>query len=78
MFVGIGLIFVPITVITYRRINLKRAEVIARMVDGSEKKLSPDEIRALGDRAPDFVYTIWFLSLQLVLAIYSYVVGLSD
>jgi len=58
MFVAIGLIFVPITVATYKRINKRRAEFMARVAEGSEKKLSSDEIRALGDKAPDFVYTI--------------------
>ncbi|GAW01821.1 MFS general substrate transporter [Lentinula edodes] len=54
MFVGIGLIFLPITVFTYSRINKKRAEFMNRVAEGLEKKPSPEELRALGDRAPDF------------------------
>lgn len=58
MFVGIGLIFVPITVAIYKRINKRRAQFMARVAEGSEKLASPDEIRALGDKSPDFLYTI--------------------
>jgi MFS family permease len=58
MFVGIGLIFVPTTVAIYKRINKRRAEFMVRVAEGSEKPLSPDEIRALGDKSPDFLYTI--------------------
>ncbi|KAJ3848506.1 major facilitator superfamily domain-containing protein [Lentinula lateritia] len=58
MFVGIGLIFLPITVFTYRRINKKRAEFMNRVAEGLEKKPSPEELRALGDRAPDFRYIL--------------------
>jgi hypothetical protein len=58
MFVGIGLIAVPVAVFTYKRINANRD---AAMSDAGEKgaaKLSSDELRRLGDRAPDFRYTI--------------------
>lgn len=58
MFVGIGLIFLPITVFTYSRINKKRAEFMNRVAEGLEKKPSPEELRALGDRAPDFRYIL--------------------
>ncbi|KAJ3808869.1 MFS general substrate transporter [Lentinula aff. lateritia] len=58
MFVGIGLIFLPITVFTYSRINKKRTEFMNRVAEGLEKKPSPEELRALGDRAPDFRYIL--------------------
>ncbi|KAJ3848507.1 major facilitator superfamily domain-containing protein [Lentinula lateritia] len=54
MFVGIGLICLPITVIIYSRINKKRAYFMSRVADGLERKPSPEELRELGDRAPDF------------------------
>ncbi|KIK70108.1 hypothetical protein GYMLUDRAFT_187714 [Collybiopsis luxurians FD-317 M1] len=58
MFVAIGLIFVPITVFIYTRINKKRDEYMARVAEGLEKKPTADELRALGDRAPDFRYIL--------------------
>ncbi|KAJ3916174.1 MFS general substrate transporter [Lentinula edodes] len=58
MFVGIGLIFLPITVFTYSRINKKKAEFMKRVAQGLEKRPSPEELRGLGDRAPDFRYIL--------------------
>ncbi|KAJ4469922.1 MFS general substrate transporter [Lentinula edodes] len=58
MFVGIGLICLPITVIIYSRINKKRATFMSRVADGLERKPSPEELRELGDRAPDFQYIL--------------------
>lgn len=57
MFVGIGFIVLPIVVLSYKRINARRD---ALMKEASEKgiKLTPDELRRLGDRAPDFRYTL--------------------
>ncbi|KAG2141409.1 MFS general substrate transporter, partial [Suillus bovinus] len=58
MFVGIGFTFLPILVFTYRRINAKRdaAERLAR--EGEKVQYSHQELRELGDRAPDFRYTL--------------------
>jgi len=58
MFVGIGLIFVPILVFSYRRINRQRAEFMDREAEGLEKKPSAEELRALGDKSPDFQYVL--------------------
>ncbi|KAF5390065.1 hypothetical protein D9757_003779 [Collybiopsis confluens] len=58
MFVSFGLILVPVTVYTYTRINKKKDEFMARVAEGLEKMPSPDEIRALGDRSPDFKYIL--------------------
>ncbi|KAH9945336.1 MFS general substrate transporter [Epithele typhae] len=57
MFVAIGLITLPIIVISYKRINAQRD---AAMKEADERgiKYSPEELRRLGDRAPDFRYTI--------------------
>jgi hypothetical protein len=59
MFVGIGLICVPIAVVTYTRINNRRDEVARGMLERGETHLySRKELREMGDRAPDFRYTI--------------------
>ncbi|KAF5349868.1 hypothetical protein D9758_014021 [Tetrapyrgos nigripes] len=57
MFVGIGLICVPIAVLSYRRINAKR-EVLLQEMKEQGKVYSPAELRAMGDRAPDFRYIL--------------------
>ncbi|KAI0649688.1 MFS general substrate transporter [Trametes meyenii] len=57
MFVGIGFIAVPVTVLVYKRINARREELV-REANETGLKLSPAEIRRLGDRAPDFRYTL--------------------
>ncbi|KAJ7881427.1 MFS general substrate transporter, partial [Mycena leptocephala] len=57
--VGIGLICVPIAVVTYTRINNRRDEVARGMLERGETHLySRKELREMGDRAPDFRYTI--------------------
>lgn len=59
MFVGIGFICVPVAVISYIRINRKRDELQRQAAESGEgNKLTPQELRQLGDRAPDFRYTI--------------------
>lgn len=57
MFVGIGLICTPLAVVIYRRINAHRDEMERQ---GLEKGpgYTDEEIRAMGDRAPDFRYTL--------------------
>ena len=57
MFVGIGFIALPIVVLAYVRINARRG---AAVKEAEEKgiKLSPEQLRRLGDRAPDFRYTL--------------------
>lgn len=57
MFVGIGFVFLPIVALIYTRINAKRD---AAAKEAAEKgiKYSDDELRKMGDRAPDFRYTL--------------------
>ncbi|KAG0694942.1 MFS general substrate transporter [Suillus ampliporus] len=59
MFVGIGFIAVPIVVFLYKRINAQRdtAERL-EMERGEKVQYSDGELRELGDRAPDFRYTL--------------------
>ncbi|KAG6879433.1 hypothetical protein C0992_002699 [Termitomyces sp. T32_za158] len=59
MFVGIGFICLPVAVLSYIRINNKRdALEKAREENGETSKLTAEELRRLGDRAPDFRYTL--------------------
>lgn len=59
MFVGIGLIVVPILIVSYIRINKKRDAIQQEALDrGETSKFTKQQLRALGDRAPDFRYTL--------------------
>lgn len=55
MYIGISYILIPITVVLYKRINAKRD---ADMAAGTVPKYTEAELRELGDRAPDFRYTL--------------------
>ena len=57
MFVGIGFITLPITVLIYTRINAARDAAAKEAVEKGIK-YTDDELRKLGDRAPDFRYTL--------------------
>ena len=59
MFITIGFIVVPIVVLSYARINAKRdaAEKLA-LEDGKTAKYTVQEVQMMGDRAPDFRYTL--------------------
>ena len=54
MFVGIGFITVPLAVFLYTRINRQREKLLAE----NSGKYTPEEIRELGDRAPEFRYML--------------------
>ncbi|KAJ7282851.1 MFS general substrate transporter [Mycena rebaudengoi] len=59
MFAGIGLICVPITALALARINKKRDEATRAALERGEKNHhSYKVLRAMGDRAPDFRYTL--------------------
>ena len=57
MFVGMGFITLAIAVVTYTKINRGR-DRIQREMEEQGITLSAEEIRELGDRAPDFRYTL--------------------
>ena len=57
MFVGIGFITLPIAVFAYTRINAKR-DAYEKEMEGKGIRYSAKELRELGDRAPDFRYTL--------------------
>jgi hypothetical protein len=59
MFVGIGFIAVPIVILTYLRINKTRDEAQrVSLENGAIKKYTNQQLREMGDRAPDFRYTL--------------------
>ncbi len=57
LFIGIGLVLTPSVALTYRRINKGRDE---QALEAHKRgvKYAPEDIRRLGDRAPDFRYTL--------------------
>ncbi|KAJ3484973.1 hypothetical protein NLI96_g5276 [Meripilus lineatus] len=57
MFVGIGFITLPLTVLIYTRINAKRDRQQKEMAENGIR-FTDDELRRMGDRAPDFRYTL--------------------
>ncbi|KAH7921928.1 MFS general substrate transporter [Leucogyrophana mollusca] len=58
MLIGMGFIALPVVVLLYRRINAQRDEVERLALERGEKiEYSPQELKDLGDRAPDFRYT---------------------
>ncbi|KII83239.1 hypothetical protein PLICRDRAFT_47390 [Plicaturopsis crispa FD-325 SS-3] len=58
MFVGIGLVCVPAAMIAYARINARRDREAAAQGEKGVVGWTPQELRELGDRAPDFRYTL--------------------
>ncbi|KAF8063507.1 MFS general substrate transporter [Lyophyllum atratum] len=59
MFVGIGFICIPIAITTYTRINRGREALLKASAErGETNKLSAPELRKMGDRAPEFRYSL--------------------
>ena len=59
MFLGIRFIMVPLAIVLYQRINASRDAI--NVVGDCEKrqgKYTVQELRDLGDRAPDFRYML--------------------
>lgn len=57
MFVGIGLTFLALTVIAYNIIN-KRRDAWQCELEARGVRYSVEELRKMGDRAPNFRYTL--------------------
>ena len=57
MFVAIGVVLWPVAVLLYVHLNRTKAAAQQRAVEEG-KKYSSEDLRRMGDRAPDFVYTI--------------------
>jgi hypothetical protein len=58
MFIGIGFIAVPTVVLIYKRINARRDLIAQNELESGAKKYTSQELKELGDRAPDFRYTL--------------------
>jgi hypothetical protein len=59
MFVGIGLICVPVAMLLYIRINKNRDELQRLALEkGETDEYTPEELRQMGDREPSFRYTL--------------------
>lgn len=56
-FVGMGLVLVPVVMLAYTRANMRK-DVKMREVEERREKYAPEELKRLGDRAPDFRYTL--------------------
>ncbi|KAI1783045.1 MFS general substrate transporter [Ganoderma leucocontextum] len=56
-FIGMGLVLVPIVLYAYTRANARK-DVKLRGVEEKGEKYAPEELKRLGDRAPDFRYTL--------------------
>ena len=54
---GMGLILVPIVAFAYTRSNMKK-EAKMREAEERGEKYAAEELKRLGDRAPDFRYTL--------------------
>ncbi|KAI0761386.1 MFS general substrate transporter [Trametes elegans] len=58
-FVGMGLTLLPIVVITYMRDNARRDAALCEAEDrGLKVEYPPEELRRMGNQAPDFRYTL--------------------
>ena len=55
--VGLGLILTPIAAFIYSRINARRDALLREEVEKGVRR-APEELRQLGDRAPDFKYML--------------------
>ncbi|KAF7298055.1 hypothetical protein HMN09_01026800 [Mycena chlorophos] len=58
MFVGIGLIATLVAAVNSDRINRKRDAMARAAAERGDKPYSAKELREMGDRAPDFRYTL--------------------
>ncbi|KAM5545341.1 hypothetical protein V8D89_000954, partial [Ganoderma adspersum] len=56
-FVSMGLLLMPVLLYLYTRANVRK-EAKLRQLDESGEKYAPEELRRMGDRAPDFRYTL--------------------
>ena len=57
MIVCIGMLVLPATLVGYWRM-MKRKENVLKEAEDRGLQFAPEELRRLGDRAPDFRYTL--------------------
>jgi len=60
MFIGIGLLTVPLTILIYTHINRKRDALLKEISAGGGMavRYTTNEIREMGDKSPDFRYSL--------------------
>ena len=56
--VGMGLIVLPIIVITYKRANAQREAILKEAGESGGSQYTDEELRSMGDKAPKFRYGI--------------------
>jgi hypothetical protein len=56
--VSIGLVMLPIMVFTYKRINSRREAIMEGAGESGRLQYSDEELRRMGDKAPNFRYGI--------------------
>lgn len=56
-FIGLGVITLPMIILAYSRINAKRDKISQELTEKGVE-FSEEQLRQLGDRAPDFRYTL--------------------
>lgn len=53
-----GLVLLGAIVITYKRINARREAIMNAAGEGGGSRYTSEELRRMGDKAPDFRYGI--------------------
>ena len=53
-----GLVVLPIMVFTYNRINVRRGDIMRDVGESGVSRYSDEELRRMGDKAPNFRYGI--------------------
>ena len=53
-----GLVVLPIMVITYKRINARREAIMKGAGESGGLQYTDEELRRMGDKAPNFLYGI--------------------
>lgn len=56
--VAMGLIVLPILVLTYKRINVRRRVILKEAGESGGSQYTNEELRRMGDKAPNFYYEI--------------------
>ena len=56
--VCMGLVVLPIMVITYKRINARREAIMKEAGESGGLRYTDEELRRMGDKAPNFRYEI--------------------
>jgi hypothetical protein len=54
----LGLIVLPILVVTYKRVNARREAIMKAAGESGGLQYTDEELRRMGDKSPDFNYGI--------------------